>query len=53
MEPVGSAAYARYICAICGICVTRELRVLTNTINGNYMFLFILSFNVNYHVIRR
>lgn len=35
MEPVGSAAYARYICAICGICVTRELRVLTNNYTDN------------------
>ena len=32
MQPVGSAAYARYICAICGICVTRELRVECNSL---------------------
>lgn len=35
MEPVGSAAYARYICEICEICVTRELRVLTNNYTDN------------------
>ena len=32
MQPVGSAAKARYICDICGICVTRELRVECNSL---------------------